>query len=90
MSKSSEAKAKEILKTLTPEEADAIYRAVWVDRVIEDIKSYLDDSDRKAADNVIKLAAQIYVYDGEYDCNLSYWNNIANVIDTAQNILSAN
>lgn len=80
-SKSLESKAVDILKGLTPEEEDALYRAIWKKHVIKDIESHLEDIEETLTDDQIEQAADLYVYDGEYDCNLSYWVNIENVIE---------
>lgn len=77
-------KIKELLKTLTEEEKDAIYRSVWFDRVTEDIKSRLEDTDDTLTQDQIEYAASRYVYDGEYDCTLAYWDNIDGVIQLAK------
>lgn len=74
-------KIKELLNTLTPEEKDGIYRAVWKERVIEDIKSRLEDTDETLSDETIDKIAERYVYEGDYDCNQSYWNNIDALIE---------
>lgn len=77
-------KIKELLKTLTEEEKDAIYRSVWFDRVTEDIKSRLKDTSDALTPDQIEYAAFRYVYDGQYDCTLAYWNNIDGVIQLAK------
>lgn len=63
-----------------------MYRSVWFDHVCEDIEGYEPDLDLEMAltKDQICYAAKRYVYDGEYDCNLSYWQNIENLIHLAQ------
>lgn len=73
-----------LLKTLTLEEKETIYRHVWVEHVIEDIKTYLKDNNETLTDIEIEYAARRYVFDGKYDCNLPYWSNIKTVIDLAR------
>ncbi len=41
---------------------------------------YLDE-DQYLSDDRIENIANRYVYEGRYDCNLSYWQNIENLID---------
>lgn len=77
-----EKKINELLKTLTEEEKDAIYRNIWFDHVVTDIKNRLDDLDETLTEDEIHFAASEYI-DGNYDCNLSYWDNIDNLITKA-------
>lgn len=52
--------------------------------VIADIESYAENElCMDLTEKAIKLAAKLYVYGGKYDCNLSYWQNIENVIRIA-------
>ena len=74
-------KTKKLLKKLTYEEKDAIYRAVWFDNVKSDIRAHLAETDDTLTDKQIDQAAELYVYHGKYDCNLSYWSNIEEVIN---------
>ena len=39
----------------------------------------------KLTDEQIEKAAELYVYEGVYDCNLSYWDNIENLINLVRN-----
>lgn len=59
---------------------DKIYREVWKEHVIEDIREFLKDNDMELDEDGIDKAATMYTMYGEYDCNLSYWSNIENVI----------
>lgn len=79
-----EKKVNKLLKTLTEEEKDAIYRNIWFDHVVTDIKERLDDLGETLTEDEIHFAASEYV-DGNYDCNLSYWTNIDNLITKAGN-----
>ncbi len=77
-----EQKVNKILSECDEETADAIYRRLWFYHVCEDINSYevnmeLEDP---LTDEQMERAAELYVYEGKYDCNLSYWDNIENVI----------
>ena len=59
---------------------DKIYREVWKEYVIEDIREFLKDNNMELDEEHIDKAATLYVMNGQYDCNLSYWSNIENVI----------
>lgn len=66
---------------LSYEEKDAIYRAVWSNHVKNDVKAFIKDEDITLTEDQIDHIAQLYVYDGRYDCNLSYWDNLRNLIN---------
>lgn len=70
-----------LLNTLTESEKDQIYRALWITRVKEDIRSHGEDTDQALTEDDIDIIADRYVYQGDYDCNLSYWDNIQALID---------
>lgn len=73
---------REVFNALSVEQKDYIYRAVWFEHVVEDVVGRLDEREILDEDNSIKESvAQRYVYQGDYDCNLSYWDNIDNLID---------
>ena len=59
---------------------DKIYREVWKEHVKEDIREFLKDNDMELDEDGIDKAATLYAMHGQYDCNLSYWSNIENVI----------
>lgn len=71
----------EILNSLTEAEKDAIYRRVWYERVIEDINTHIENTDDNLSDETINKIAHRYVYNGDYDCNQSYWDNLDNLIN---------
>lgn len=54
---------------------DKFYRRIWTEHVKKDVLSMYDVTDEKAAS-----VAQDYV-NGRYDCNLSYWANLENLIE---------
>lgn len=66
---------------LSYEEKDAIYRAVWLNHVKNDVKAFIKDQDITLTEDQIDHIAQLYVYDGRYDCNLNYWDNLDNLIN---------
>jgi len=59
---------------------DAIYRNVWKEHVMEDIEAHAEDIDVELSNDEIEVLAERYVYEGDYDCNLDYWQNIENLI----------
>lgn len=73
----------EKIKTLDGTTKDAIYRALWMDYVMDDINSRIEEMELDDAydESDVKAIAERYVYDGKYDCELSYWDNIENLID---------
>lgn len=65
-------------------ERDIAYRQLWLPYVIEDVRAHMIDyldEDQYLSDDRIENIANRYVYEGRYDCNLSYWQNIENLID---------
>lgn len=65
-------------------EKNHAYRQLWLPHIVEDILSHMKDyleNDQYLTDDEILHAAHRYVYDGRYDCNLSYWQNLENLID---------
>ncbi|MBO5435958.1 hypothetical protein J6A31_09200 [bacterium] len=73
----------EKIETLDSITKDAIYRRLWLPHVIEDITSHLETRGELEDfdENDIIVMAKQYVYDGDYDCELGYWDNIDNLID---------
>ena len=61
---------------------DKIYREVWKEHVMEDIRSHAEDMEVELSNDDIEDIAERYVYNGDYECNLSYWQNIENLIYT--------
>lgn len=75
------AKTKDIIKSIPTDELDNVYRFVRFNYTKNDIISHLEDMDNiELTDEQIEKAAELYAYEGKYDCNLSYWNNIENLI----------
>lgn len=66
---------------LSYEAKDHIYREVWKEHVMEDIKSYAEENGHSLTEEELVVAADRYVYMGDYDCNLSYWQNISSLIE---------
>ncbi len=82
-------KIESILQKLDAAEKDSLYRRLWKDYVREDVSGFLDEEiearELEIADEdkelIVGKVTNLYVYEGEYDCNLSYWDNIRNLID---------
>lgn len=71
----------EELKKYNSVEQDTIYRILWLEFVKEDIKNYAEGNDIELSDDTIEYLAELYVFEGKYDCNMSYWVNIENLIE---------
>ena len=77
-------KLSDILMRLLPSmEKDTFYRKIWAEDVMRDIKSFAADKGIRLSDENIKEAAEAYV-NGRYDCNLSYWENLHNLIQESK------
>ena len=80
---------KKFVDNLDSVEKDALYRYLWEDYVKEDVESRLNenfDCDNLTEDQIDIITNRViqeYVYDGNYDCNLTYWTNIDNLIKRA-------
>lgn len=67
---------------------DALYRYLWAEHVREDVQGRLEDYDdisENEYEAIIEAVANAYVYDGDYDCELTYWENIDNLIRKMSN-----
>lgn len=79
----------EIINKLSANQKDELYRALWLEHVREDVESHLrsqysetvETLDENQIFDICDSAARHYVYDGDYDCNLAYWDNLSNLID---------
>ena len=65
-----------ILASLSPGEPDALYRRLWLGHVKEDVRARIQDTKASLTGEEIEQVARRYVYQGDYDCNQSYWDNI--------------
>lgn len=63
---------------------NAVHRYIQHLNVKVDIEDYAREQGLNLTKQEIEKAADLYVYDCKYDCNLSYWDNISNVIDMAR------
>lgn len=74
----------EEVKKWDTEVLDEIYRFVWHRYTMEDVERIMEEEypsiSESEKDEIADSVARAYVYDGKYDCNLSYWDNIRNLI----------
>lgn len=73
--------AKEIVSELTTKKKDEVYRIIWKEYIKEDIILQAEELGVKLNNDVVDIIANSYVYEGDYDCNLTYWDNIENLIE---------
>ncbi|MBO7451203.1 MAG: hypothetical protein J6U54_12645 [Clostridiales bacterium] len=71
-------KTKECIAKMTPLEKDQMYRALWFEAVVEDMNAVKGDEEltNELTDIDISKAAERFVYDCDYDCELSYYSQI--------------
>lgn len=75
-------KIEKIINSLSDEEKNALYRKLWLPYVIEDIECFAETQHIVLTAEQIKNIAKRYVYEGEYDEELNYWDNIDNLIQS--------
>ncbi len=76
--------AEKYIGSMSDAAKDTLYRALRAEYVEEDVRAFLEgpngDDYRelpdKEYDALVKAVVDRYVYDGDYDCNLSYWENL--------------
>lgn len=89
------------LASLTADEQDKVYRYLWKERVVEDARSVIEEYifysllSKEDVERIADEAADRYVYNGDYDCTLSYWDNIGNLVrdaisDKAREVMAYN
>lgn len=59
---------------------DTMFRTLWTKYIKDDIENHAKDLDIELSNDQIQTLAEQYVFDGEYDANLSHWSNIENLI----------
>ena len=71
----------DLLDLLNYDQKDFIYRSVWAEHVKEDVHSICEDEgyDEVYTPDMAEKIAYRYVFEGDYDCNLSYWQNLKNL-----------
>ena len=63
------------LKNVDSTTFDTLYRLFWESYVRDDFELLGD-----FAEDELDSFVHDYVYNGNYDCNLSYWDNLENII----------
>ena len=74
----------ELLKNLSFEEKENLFRVLWSEHVAEDFESFAEAIGMNLTNEQIKNAADRYVH-GEYDCNQDYWTNLKAILETYEN-----
>ena len=61
---------------------DEVYRLIWKEHVALDVKKYIKDNDldERDIDTIADQVSDAWVYEGDYDCNRSYWDNIESLV----------
>lgn len=79
-----ESKSNEDIQALAEQfsaaQKDSLYRYFWSQRVRTDVVEYCKSNDLVLTDQNIDLVVDRYVNMGDYDCNISYWDNIHNLV----------
>lgn len=77
--------AEKLLNSVNSEKRDMLYRILWSQYVYNDFLERLEDRemDINHEDCINKVwdCVYRYVYCGDYDCTLPYWDNIDNIIN---------
>lgn len=81
-------KLENLVSSLTSIERDALYRYLWSEHVADDVAEYCESNGIRYNDELISAVVNLYVYQGEYDCTLSYWDNLSRLIRQAGESLS--
>lgn len=75
--------SKELFASMSETQKDEIYRMVWHEHVVQDVKQLLDENEDIASlvtGDISHKVADAYVYHRRYDCNRSYWENLETLI----------
>lgn len=67
-------------KWLSDEVKDDIHRDVWAGHVEDDIRTRCEETGKNISEDDVISAAYNYTHEGDYDCTLSYWDNIDKLI----------
>ena len=74
----------DLLELLNYDQKDYIYRKVWAEHVSEDVRflSCKDEGyDEVYTPDIAEQIAYRYAFEGDYDSNLSYWQNLKNLFE---------
>lgn len=76
VSKFASAEPSSIVEHMSSGQKDDAYRMLWADQVEQDVKDRMEEIDVLLDDNSVLNVVHRYVYEREYDCNHSYWDNL--------------
>ena len=73
----------DLLELLNHDQKDYIYRKVWAKHVSQDVRSLCKDEgyDEVYTPDIAEKIAYRYAFEGDYDCNLPYWQNLRNLFE---------
>lgn len=71
----------ETINHLDSIEKDIVYRTLWQAYIEQDIKELAKERDVKLSKDDVSFMASRFVWEGDYDCNLSYWDNLSNLMN---------
>ena len=75
-------KLENFIKSLSSVEKDELYRRLWFEHVRTDVIQFCEENHAAYNDDsFVDDVAMSYVC-GKYDCNLSYWDNISNLVNS--------
>ena len=76
-----EEKINKLIESLSSAEKDLLYRKLWVKYVEEDVEGLMTELGITSDHNLTNRVATRYAFNGDYDCELSYWANLENLIE---------
>lgn len=76
VSKFASAEPSFLIEHMSSRQKDDVYRMLWADQVEQDVKDRIAEIDVLLDDDSVLNIVHRYVYEGEYDCNHSYWDNL--------------
>lgn len=69
-----------IIEHMSSGQKDDIYRMLWAEQVKQDVKDRMTEINVILDDDSVLDVVHRYVYEGEYDCNYSYWDDLDTLI----------
>lgn len=73
----------EILTKMDGQSKDSLYRMLWSEYLCNDVQKLCQSLGKPLNNDGINQIVYEYVYQGEYDCNLPYWDNLEYLIENA-------
>ena len=81
----SETELKNLYDSLTADEREFIYRKVLYNFIKEDVLQFIEDNYEenkiKDPEGFAEVIAERWAFDGDYNCEISHWDNISNHIE---------